>query len=47
MKESIYQVLGAYDCISAKIIEQLGFRAAYMTGFGENIRYSATRIMDI
>jgi len=27
-------VPGAYDCISAKIIEQLGFRAAYMTGFG-------------
>lgn len=27
-------VPGAYDCISAKIIEQLGFQAAYMTGFG-------------
>lgn len=25
---------GAYDCITARMIEQAGFRAVYMTGAG-------------
>jgi 2,3-dimethylmalate lyase len=25
---------GAYDCVSARLIEKVGFKAAYMTGFG-------------
>ena len=25
---------GAYDCLSARLIEQCGFEAAFMTGYG-------------
>ena len=31
---------GAYDCITARLIEQAGFTAAYMTGAGTSARRS-------
>jgi 2-methylisocitrate lyase-like PEP mutase family enzyme len=33
-KPEILIAPGAYDCISARLIEQMGFEAAFMTGFG-------------
>jgi 2-methylisocitrate lyase-like PEP mutase family enzyme len=31
---------GAYDCITAKLIEQAGFAAVYMTGAGTRRRWA-------
>lgn len=33
-KEKIVVAPGAYDCLSARIIERLGFKVVYVTGFG-------------
>ncbi len=33
-KKEILVVPGCYDCVSARLIEQAGFEAAFMTGFG-------------
>ena len=33
-KPGLIQAPGCYDALSARLIEQAGFRAAYMTGFG-------------
>ena len=31
---AIIMAPGCYDCLSARLIEQAGFEAAFMTGFG-------------
>ena len=35
-KKEILTAPGAYDCLSAKIIEQTGFEAVYLTGYGNS-----------
>ena len=36
-KPGIIVAPGAYDCLTAKIIEQAGFPAVYMTGAGMSV----------
>lgn len=33
-KPEILVAPGAYDCLSARLVERMGFEAAFMTGFG-------------
>ena len=33
-KPGIIIAPGAYDCLSARLVEQCGFEAAFMTGYG-------------
>ena len=35
----IIQAPGAYDCLSARLVESAGFRVVYMTGFGTSAAY--------
>jgi len=35
----LIQAPGAYDCLSARLIEAAGFQAVYMTGFGTSAAY--------
>src|SRR5207302_1458020 len=35
----IIQAPGAYDCLSARLIESAGFPVVYMTGFGTSAAY--------
>ncbi len=36
---------GVYDCIGAKIVEQVGFPAAFTSGFGISASTPAVQIM--
>ncbi len=35
---------GAYDCLSARLVERMGFEAAFMTGFGASASILGQRI---
>ena len=35
---------GAYDCITARLIEQAGFAAVYMTGAGTSAAHGLSRL---
>src|SRR5262245_33301578 len=38
-ESNLIQAPGAYDCLSARLIEAAGFPVVYMTGFGTSAAY--------
>lgn len=39
--QSVLQIVGCYDCITAKMVEKAGFQAAYLTGSGISLSLTA------
>lgn len=41
-QQGVIQIPGAYDCITATLVEQAGFPAVYLTGSGISLTLTGT-----